>query len=82
MRCAICHRESGESDYCQFHLEADKNITAKYEQWKAALNISWKEYLSEIAKNPLAGEWVKEVAQHLMSDRGRTDVKKRQEKRL
>jgi hypothetical protein len=77
MKCPNCHRESGERNYCQFHLKTHKNIIVKYEQWKAALNISWKEYLSEIAKNPLAGEWVKEVAQHLMSDRGQTDVKKR-----
>jgi hypothetical protein len=47
-----------------------------------AQNISWKEYLSEIAKNPLAGEWVKEVAQHLMLSRGQRDVKKCQEKCL
>ena len=82
MRCAICHRESGEFNYCKFHLKAHENIMTGYEQWKAALNISWKEYLSEIVKNPLAGEWVKEVAQYLMLDRGRTDVKKRQEERL
>ena len=82
MRCATCHRESGEFDYCKFHLKAYENIIAGYEQWKAALNIFWKEYLSEIAENPLAGEWVKEVAQYLMLDRGRTDVKKRQEERL
>jgi hypothetical protein len=82
MRCSICHRESGESNYCQFHLKAHKNMTAKYEQWKVALNISWKGYLSEIAENPLAGEWVKEVAQHLMLNRGQRDVKKCQEKRL
>ena len=82
MRCAICHRESGEFNYCKFHVKAHENIMTRYEQWNAALNISWKEYLSEIAKNPLSGEWVKEVAQHLMSDRGRTYVKKRQEKRL
>jgi hypothetical protein len=30
------------------------------------LGISWKEYLSEIAKNPLTGEWAKEVAEHLV----------------
>jgi len=46
------------------------------------LNISWKEYLSEIAKNPLVGAWVKEVAQQLMLDGEQTDVKKRQKKRL
>jgi hypothetical protein len=55
---------------------------ANYEQWNKALNISWKEYLSEIAENPLAGEWVKEVTQQLMRIRGQANVKKRQEERL
>jgi hypothetical protein len=37
----------------------------KYELWKKALEISWKEYLSEIVKNPLTGEWAKEAAEYL-----------------
>ncbi len=82
LRCVICSKESRECGYCQFHLKARKNIVANYEQWKRTLNISWKEYLSEIAKNPLAGAWVKEVAQHLMSEGEQTDVKKRQEERF
>ena len=53
-----------------------------YEQWNKAPDISWKEYLSENAKNPLAGEWVKEVTQQLMRIRGQVNVKKRQEERL
>lgn len=28
--------------------------------------VSWKEYLSEIIKNPLTGEWSRELAEHLM----------------
>jgi len=56
MKCVICGRESETNDYCQFHSKAQENIMANYEQWNKALNISWKEYLSEIAKNPLAGE--------------------------
>jgi hypothetical protein len=46
-------------------MKAYENIIKKYEVWKRALEISWKEYLSEIVKNPLTGEWVKEVAEHL-----------------
>jgi hypothetical protein len=82
LRCVICSKESGECGYCQFHLKVRKNIVANYEQWKRALNVSWKEYLSEIAKNSLAGAWVKEVAEHLMSEGEQTDVKKRQEERF
>jgi hypothetical protein len=32
------------------------------------LEVSWKEYLSEIVKNPLTGEWAKEVAECLISE--------------
>ena len=49
-------------------------ITKKYESWKRALEISWKEYLSEIAKNPLTGEWAKEVAEYLAKSGEKQDV--------
>jgi len=29
------------------------------------MEISWKEYLSEIAKNPLTGEWAREAEQYI-----------------
>jgi len=32
------------------------------------LGISWKEYLSEVAKNPLTGECAKEVAEYLIDN--------------
>jgi hypothetical protein len=31
------------------------------------MNMSWREYLKEILKNPYAGVWVKEVAQNLLA---------------
>ena len=47
-------------------MKAHESIVKKYDLWKKALEISWKEYLSEIAKNPLTGEWAREVAEHLI----------------
>ena len=64
MKCRICGRETSEDDYCELHAKALKNLKEKYHQWKRALEISWKDYLSEIAENPFTGEWVREVAQH------------------
>lgn len=46
-------------------MKAHENIAEKYELWRKACEISWKEYLSEIVKNPFTGEWVKEVAEYL-----------------
>ncbi len=66
MKCRVCSREAIESSYCELHVEAYENIDKNYDAWKKALGISWKEYLSEIAKNPLTGEWAKEVAEHML----------------
>jgi hypothetical protein len=48
------------------HAKAYENIVRSYDQWRAALLIPWKEYLSQIVNNPLTGEWAKEVAWHLI----------------
>ncbi|MDH5460473.1 MAG: hypothetical protein OEW71_05520 [Candidatus Bathyarchaeota archaeon] len=66
MKCVICNREDCENSYCELHRKAYESIVKKYEGWKKALEISWKEYLSEIIKNPLTGEWAKEVAEYLI----------------
>jgi len=42
-----------------------------FEKWKKALDISWEDYLSEIVKNPYAGEWAKEVAEYLLKHGGK-----------
>ncbi|MEM3703546.1 MAG: hypothetical protein QXX79_03895 [Candidatus Bathyarchaeia archaeon] len=66
MKCVICNKEAVENGYCELHARAYHSIVKKYEVWKKALEISWKEYLSEIVKNPFTGDWAKEVAGHLI----------------
>jgi hypothetical protein len=69
LKCKVCSRETGpQSDFCEPHEKAYRNILQKFEVWKEALNIEWKEYLKEIAKNPLTGAWAKEVAESLLSN--------------
>jgi len=66
LKCAICSREAREKGYCELHAKAYESIIKKYDVWKKALEICWKEYLSEIVENPLTGEWAKEVAEYLI----------------
>ncbi len=44
------------------------NLLNSFEVWRKALKISWKEYLSQIANNPSAGNWVKEVAKYILEN--------------
>ena len=74
MKCEICDRETNKRRYCTFHAKAYGNIMKKYETWRKALEVSWKEYLSEIAKNPLTGEWAREVAENLITTEERQNV--------
>jgi hypothetical protein len=48
-------------------MKAYENIVGKYGCWRKALKSSWREYLSEIERNPLTGEWTKQVASYLTS---------------
>ena len=75
MKCKACDREAVERDFCIVHLKAYENIVRKYDCWRNALKISWREYLSEIEQNPLTGEWAKEVANYLISNEGIRSVK-------
>ena len=68
MKCVICSREADKRGYCELHMKAYESIVKKYDVWKKALETSWKEYLSEIVKNSLTGEWAKEVAEYLIRD--------------
>jgi hypothetical protein len=65
LNCKLCDRETLEKGFCKQHLKAYNNLHDRFGLWKNALGISWKEYLSEIAKNDLAGMWVKEVSKYL-----------------
>jgi hypothetical protein len=75
LNCAVCDRKSGTSKYCTSHQKAYENVVRGYDKWKKALDISWKEYLSQIANNPLAGEWTKEVVQYLIKSGEQRNVK-------
>jgi len=57
-------------------MKAYESVVKKYDEWKGALGVSWKGYLSEIAKNPLTGEWSKEVAEYLIKGGDGQNVKK------
>jgi len=65
MKCRICGKEA-VNVYCKFHEGAYANLVKSYEEWKRALNLSWKEYLNEVIKNEYSGSWVKEVAEQLL----------------
>jgi len=65
MKCKICGRRT-ESELCKLHEEARRNLLKNYEAWKRSMSVSWEEYLREIQRNPFAGVWAKEVAQHLL----------------
>ena len=64
MKCKICEREA-LNEYCELHERAHDNVVQRYEIWKEAMDISWKEYLNEVVENPYTGSWAKEVARHL-----------------
>jgi hypothetical protein len=76
LSCKICSRPAKENGYCSLHLKTYKIILEKFEVWKKASLICWEDYLVEISKNSLTGEWAKEVAKHLIEDESR-NVKER-----
>jgi len=56
------------------HLKAFESIVEKYDVWRKALKVSWREYLNEIEQNSLTGEWAKEVANYLINSEGTRSV--------
>ena len=68
MNCKICGRVASENGFCSLHSMAYNNVLEKFGVWKRAQNASWGEYLVEIQKNSLTGEWAKEVAKHLIEE--------------
>ena len=71
MKCKVCSREAQTqplSKYCELHDKAYENLQKKFEVWKNASNIEWRNYLREVARNPLTGIWAREVAENLLSE--------------
>ena len=73
LKCKACSREARENGYCELHMKAYENAIEKYKVWQKAMQISWKEYLSEIVKNPLTGEWAREVAESMIKSGEKQD---------
>jgi len=73
MKCKACSREAGENGYCELHMKAHENVIGKYKVWQEAMRIPWKEYLSEIVKNPLTGEWAREAAESMIKSGEKQD---------
>ena len=71
MTCKLCRRAPINREFCVCHLKAYENLVVSFEVWRKASAISWKEYLSQVAVNSSAGEWVKEVAKYLL-EKGET----------
>jgi len=71
LTCKLCGRAATKKDFCGYHLKAYENLVSSFEVWRKGMTISWKEYLSQIAVNSSAGEWVKEVAKYLL-EKGET----------
>ncbi len=67
MKCRICSKEAIEK-YCELHEKTYRRIAQKYDDWRRAMEISWKDYLNEILKNQYTGSWAKEVAEDLISE--------------
>ena len=68
MKCMVCDRETKEK-YCMFHDKAYRNVVQKFEAWKRAAGVSWKEYLKAVMENSYTGTWAKEVAEHLLKNK-------------
>ena len=61
MKCKLCERIIDDKIFCMYHKLAYRELMKKYLLWREALDVNWKDYLSEIEKNSLTGKWAKEV---------------------
>jgi hypothetical protein len=68
MKCKICSGDATENGFCSLHFQAYKNVVSKFDVWRRASNVLWIDYLEQIQKNSLTGEWAKEVANYLIME--------------
>jgi hypothetical protein len=67
MKCIVCDREAVEK-YCELHKKAYRSVIQKFENWKRAMTISWKEYLKAVVENAYTGSYAREVAEQLLKN--------------
>jgi hypothetical protein len=68
VKCVICGRETFEK-YCVHHGDAYRNVVEKFEEWKRAMGVLWKQYLKAVVENAYTGSWAKEVAEQLLQNK-------------
>jgi hypothetical protein len=68
VKCVICSRKIYENKFCHLHFKAYTSILEKFRVWQKATSINWEDYLCQIQKNSLTGEWAKEVAKYLIEE--------------
>jgi hypothetical protein len=67
LKCVICGREASEK-YCVLHRDAYRNVVEKFEEWRPAMGVSWKQYLKAVVENEFTGPWAKKVAEQLLEN--------------
>jgi hypothetical protein len=50
------------------HEKARQSVAERYERWREALRLTWRDYLNEIIKNPATGAKAREVAETLLKE--------------
>jgi len=74
-RCRVCGGSSGggsgadSGGLCACHEAAWREVCGHYPTWEARMGAGWGEYLAEVARNPLTGAWVREVAEFMIRNR-------------
>ncbi|MET1159972.1 MAG: DNA topoisomerase I [Thermoprotei archaeon] len=64
-KCIVCNREEWRDNLCKYHYMALEEIKKKYEEWRKREELSWEEYLRQIARLKSTGKWVREVIKTL-----------------
>ena len=64
MKCKIFSSEAQKNGFCTLHLQAYQNVIEKFDVWRKASGLFWIDFLVEIQKNSLTGEWAKDVVKH------------------
>ncbi len=65
--CSLCWRQrDGGSEYCTYHLAAQENLLKAFSDWREALEVEWSDFLVAVAARQESGEWVRDVAIHLL----------------
>ena len=67
--CPLCwRRRDDDSGYCTYHLAAQENLLRAFQDWQEAHEIDWRDFLVAVVARQESGEWVRDVAHHLLEN--------------